>query len=111
VHLGRLDHQVKVRGYRIELGEIETVLARHPDVVDAVVLAVRTDEEVRLDAFFSGTPVPDKQLVRWTRARLPLHMVPRRFHHVDALPLNANGKTDRGALLGRLMTPDVPAES
>ncbi|HWO66209.1 MAG TPA: amino acid adenylation domain-containing protein [Umezawaea sp.] len=111
VHLGRLDHQVKVRGYRIELGEIETVLARHPDVVDAVVLAVRTDEEVRLDAFFSGTPVPDKQLVRWTRARLPLHMVPRRFHHVDALPLNANGKTDRGALLGRLMTPDVPAEN
>src|SRR3989442_1662510 len=37
--LGRLDHQVKVRGYRIELGEIESVLARHPGVETAVVLA------------------------------------------------------------------------
>src|SRR6185369_764936 len=37
--LGRLDHQVKVSGYRIELGEIETVLARHPSVREAVVVA------------------------------------------------------------------------
>jgi natural product biosynthesis luciferase-like monooxygenase protein len=37
--LGRLDHQVKVRGYRIELSEIEGVLARHPSVRQAVVVA------------------------------------------------------------------------
>ncbi len=41
--LGRLDHQVKVNGYRIELGEIETVIARHPLVKQAVVMA-RVDE-------------------------------------------------------------------
>jgi amino acid adenylation domain-containing protein len=36
--LGRLDHQVKLRGFRIELGEIEGVLARHPEVGEAVVV-------------------------------------------------------------------------
>jgi amino acid adenylation domain-containing protein len=99
VHLGRLDHQVKVRGYRIELGEIEAAMARHPDLAQAVVLAVRDGEETRLVAWYTGTPVPDRQLVRWLRARLPLHMVPRTFRHVGSLPLNPNGKTDRTALL------------
>jgi amino acid adenylation domain-containing protein len=37
--LGRLDTQVKVRGFRIELGEIESVLARHPQVREAVAVA------------------------------------------------------------------------
>ncbi|MEL6381658.1 MAG: amino acid adenylation domain-containing protein [Cyanobacteria bacterium J06626_18] len=37
-YLGRLDHQVKLRGFRIELGEIETVLARHSDMAQAVVM-------------------------------------------------------------------------
>jgi len=37
--LGRIDRQVKLRGFRIELGEIETVLGRHPELQEAVVLA------------------------------------------------------------------------
>ncbi len=38
-YLGRIDDQVKIRGFRIELGEIEAVLARHPGVTEAVVVA------------------------------------------------------------------------
>jgi amino acid adenylation domain-containing protein len=37
--IGRRDHQVKIRGFRIELGEIEAVLAAHPSVREAVVIA------------------------------------------------------------------------
>lgn len=49
--LGRLDLQVKVNGYRIELGEIETVLGRHPEVRQNVVMARNDDGEPRLVAY------------------------------------------------------------
>ncbi len=37
--LGRADNQIKIRGFRVELQEIETLLAQHPDVQEAVVIA------------------------------------------------------------------------
>jgi amino acid adenylation domain-containing protein len=99
VHLGRRDNQVKIRGHRIELGEVETALARHPEVSAAVVLAVRHDDDLRLAACYTGNPVPDRQLIRWMRDRLPIHMVPLSFRHLTVLPLNPNGKIDRPVLV------------
>ncbi|WP_448321949.1 AMP-binding protein [Streptomyces sp. CO7] len=108
LHLGRLDHQVKVDGYRVELGEIESALRDQRDVHDAVVLALPTAHQgTELHAVCTGDdPHPDT-LIAALRDRLPAYMVPAHLHVRAELPLNGNGKTDRTALAAQLH--DVPA--
>lgn len=99
VHLGRVDHQVKVSGYRIELGEIEAALRDQPGVGDAVVLATtgpRGDTE--LSAVCTGDALDRGELLNSLRSRLPAYMVPADLVLLDEIPLNGNGKTDRKAL-------------
>lgn len=99
--LGRSDHQVKVRGHRIEPGEVESALARHPAVVQAVVVA-RTppgaDEPVLLAYVAAAGAVDEPDLLAHVRALLPAASVPARVVVQDALPLTASGKVDRNRL-------------
>ncbi|HMY20436.1 MAG TPA: thioester reductase domain-containing protein, partial [Polyangium sp.] len=99
--LGRLDHQVKIRGFRVELGEIESVLAQHPAIRDAVVLA-REDipNEKRLVAYVvpAESTVSTNDLRGHLRAKLPEYMVPAAFVFLDAWPVTPHGKVDRNAL-------------
>lgn len=100
VHLGRCDDQVKISGYRIEPAEVEAVLREHPDVHDAVVVAVPgrgRRSEIGLEAHYTGA-VAESELLGHLRHRLPPHMVPSRLHPLDELPLTANGKVDRRRL-------------
>jgi acyl-coenzyme A synthetase/AMP-(fatty) acid ligase/acyl carrier protein len=97
--LGRNDDQVKIRGYRVELGEITAVLAEHPSVRDAVVLADADDAgDVRLLAFAvpaspAGDALADDLRAECTR-RLPSYMVPTSYTLVEKFPLTPNGKLD-----------------
>ncbi|HEX4497783.1 MAG TPA: non-ribosomal peptide synthase/polyketide synthase, partial [Thermoanaerobaculia bacterium] len=100
-YLGRLDHQVKVRGHRIELGEIEAALLAHPQVREAVVVALGESADARFLAayFVAGAPVPSPAELRdHLRGRLSEPMVPSSFTRLERLPLNPNGKVERKAL-------------
>ena len=97
--VGRLDHQVKLRGFRIELGEIESVLSQHKQIREVVVVA-REDVpgDKRLVAYcVSSTLLPPniEELRNFLSEKLPEHMIPSAFVHLDTLPLTPNGKVDR----------------
>jgi len=101
--LGRADSQIKLRGHRIELGEIEAALEQCQGVIQAVIV-VREDREgdQRLVAYLvaeSGGPETASAFKNALSLRLPETMVPSAFVFVSELPLTANGKIDRNALL------------
>ncbi|MFE6871592.1 amino acid adenylation domain-containing protein [Kitasatospora sp. NPDC057692] len=99
--LGRLDEQVKIRGYRVELGEIQAVVTAHPAVREAVVVVRRPEGSEPALACYAvpaepGGELPD--LAAHCAPRLPDYMIPATFTALEAIPVNANGKTDRRAL-------------
>ncbi|KPH98547.1 amino acid adenylation domain protein [Actinobacteria bacterium OK074] len=111
--LGRVDRQVKLRGIRIEPAEIETVAAQCAGVRQAAVVAHGQGADKRLTAFV----VPEDDLdggelataVReFLRARLPHYLVPTTVEALQELPLTANGKLDRGELVGRAEEATLP---
>jgi thioesterase domain-containing protein len=102
--LGRVDQQVKIRGYRIEPGEIEAVLREHAGVKQSAVVAQETEGgEKQLIGYVGGGEAAGRlsaeQVREYLAGRLPDYMVPGRIVVVTELPLTANGKLDRQALL------------
>jgi mycobactin phenyloxazoline synthetase len=93
--LGRRDSQVKIRGFRIELGEVEAALVAVPGVSAAVAVVTGTT----LAAAVTGTALDADAIREVLREALPKHMVPERVLVLDELPLTANNKIDRKAVL------------
>jgi amino acid adenylation domain-containing protein len=106
---GRVDRQIKLRGYRIELQEVEAHLREacsapdHPAEVAAIAICARQDEAANgIAAFVVRAHFDTRAAFAAMKQRLPAYMIPNEIHVLDALPLNANGKTDYKALAARL---------
>ncbi|MFH5206845.1 amino acid adenylation domain-containing protein [Antrihabitans sp. NCIMB 15449] len=101
-YLGRSDDQVKIRGFRIELGEIESAVLAGASIGQAVVVVRNDTNDQRLVAYVVPTPgesIDLDELREGVSSSLPPYMVPSAFVVVDSIPLTANGKLDKGALL------------
>jgi amino acid adenylation domain-containing protein len=99
--VGRTDNQVQVQGWRTELAEIDHQLRRCTGVEDAITVGVQVDGGLRLVAFYTGTAATAAELTRQLLTALPQQMLPRRYQHLDEMPLSVNQKIDRQALRER----------
>jgi amino acid adenylation domain-containing protein len=101
--VGRADLQVQILGNRVELSEIERRLLEFPGVAAATVLVRPLDAGPELVAFLvlnAGVQVVDEgEVARFCQETLPVYMVPKRVVLLDQIPMTANGKTDRQALM------------
>ena len=98
LYLSRRDRMIKKRGYRVELGEIEAGLYKHPDIKEAAVIALSSEESgVQIKAFLSfkdGQKASRIELKRFCTDNLPAYMIPDFFSFLDSLPKTSTDKID-----------------
>jgi amino acid adenylation domain-containing protein len=115
VFVGRKDHMIKSRGYRIELTETEIVLNGHPQVSNAIVLAI-PDELIgnRIIACVSpaeGSTPSSEDIKDHCNMFLPHYMMPEEIFFMEKIPRTTTGKADRKLLAetyGRLKNQNNP---
>jgi amino acid adenylation domain-containing protein len=96
--LGRRDRMVKKRGYRVELGEIEACLYRHPEILEAAVVALPDPAAgVRIAAHVATRGGQKLSLIatkRFCSEHLPVYMIPDAVKLHEALPKTSTDKVD-----------------
>ena len=97
--LNRKDWMVKINGQRVEPGEIEAALRKVSGINDVAVKDFTDDLNTYLVAYYvSENEFTDEKLRQLLAEKLPEYMIPAFFIRLESLPVNDNGKVDRGAL-------------
>ncbi len=100
----RLADRIRRRGENVASADVEHVLAAHPAVLEAAVVAVAADEQsgedeikacLVLDGGVEWTP---ETFWRWCEERLPAFAVPRYLEVLPALPRTPTEKVIKAAL-------------
>ncbi len=95
VYVSRKDFQIKHMGRRIELGEIETNISSLNNV--ELCCCLYDANKKKIYAFYSGSACAE-DLADKLKTKIPDYMLPNKWIHLDVMPLNLNGKTDRQKL-------------
>ena len=93
IYISRKDFQIKHMGYRIELGEIEAAAYTAEGVSSAAAVYDKTEDSIIL--IYEGRQKNTDEVGTALKNRLPHYMLPQRIIRIKAMPINANGKTDR----------------
>ena len=98
--VGRLKDMYISGGENVYPGEVEKQLVAHPDMSQAVVVAVPHEKwtEVGFAFVVSSRDLALAELRDWLGPRLARYKHPQHIHRLKAMPLLANGKIDRRAL-------------
>lgn len=104
LYFGRIDHQIKVLGHRVELGEVEAAIRDDTGLHGIVALGwpMTPNGAQGIEVFIEHAAFDTSAIKKSLAARLPEFMIPKRFHFIDRIPLNENGKYDRLELKRRL---------
>lgn len=100
--VARKKEVIRRRGENIAPGEIEAALEAHPDVAEAVVIAVASDlGEDDIKAFLLAAPAAAPaldELRRWAASRVASFKLPRYMELVEELPRTPTGRVARREL-------------
>jgi acyl-CoA synthetase (AMP-forming)/AMP-acid ligase II len=100
--IGRRDSQIKLGGRRIEIGEIESVLSRFVHTSDAVVVAVRDENDIVTGcvAFTSNliSKEEESNIRKESMSLIERVFFPKNIYYIESFPLNPSGKIDRKTL-------------
>lgn len=99
MYLSRKDFQIKHMGYRIELGEIETAVSAIEGINSNCCLY--DEKKSKIVMFYTGE-VDEYVVLEKVEMMLPKYMLPDKRIHLEAMPLNLNGKIDRVQLKNML---------
>jgi crotonobetaine/carnitine-CoA ligase len=97
------------RGENISSFEVEMAIMRHPDVLEAAVVGVRSElseEEVKAVVIVRpGTDLSPEELVRHCIDNMPYFAVPRYIEFTDDLQRTPSGKVEKYKLRAEGITP------
>lgn len=101
IYVNRRDWMMKINGQRVEPGEIEAVIKEIPQIANAAVKGfTNANDHSYLCAYYVvREDIRESEIRLAISRRLPRYMMPAHFIRLDAMPLNANGKLNRLALL------------
>ncbi len=101
--VGRKTFMMKVNGLRVYPERVEAAILGNPEITDACVVGAQDElhGEVPVAFVVFGTKnrADEEELLRYLRARLLPHEMPKRVCVLDSLPRTGGGKIDRRSLV------------